>query len=169
MLALRETVVATRRDFHEHPELSWQEARSQRVVIGRLESLGLDDVRPIARTGVTAIVRGAAPGPAVLWRADMDALPVPEKNSLPFASKTADVMHACGHDAHMAIALGIAAVMQARRAEIAGNVRFVFQPAEEASGGAIACIADGVLDAPRVDRVLGLHISADVPDRKSVV
>lgn len=163
MLALRETVVAARRDFHEHPELSWQEARSQRVVIGRLESLGLDDVRPIARTGVTAIVRGAAPGPAVLWRADMDALPVPEKNSLPFASKTADVMHACGHDAHMAIALGIAAVMQARRAEIAGNVRFVFQPAEEASGGAIACIADGVLDAPRVDRVLGLHISADVP------
>jgi amidohydrolase len=93
----------------------------------------------------------------------MDALPVPEKNSLRFASKTADVMHACGHDTHMAIGLGIAETFASRRDELEGSVRFVFQPAEEAAGGAQACIADGVLDSPNVDVALGLHISADIP------
>ncbi|GAB4333509.1 MAG: amidohydrolase [Dehalococcoidia bacterium] len=99
----------------------------------------------------------------MLWRADIDALPIPERNALPFASETPEVMHACGHDAHVAIALGIARVLAARREELAGSVRFVFQPAEEHAGGAQACVADGVLADPHVDRVLGLHISADVP------
>ena len=160
---LRETLVATRRDFHEHPELSWQETRTQRVIIERLRSLGLSDVRAIARTGATGLVEGSKPGRCVLWRADMDALPVPEKSALPYASKTDDVMHACGHDTHMAIGLGLAEALSARREELAGSVRFVFQPAEEAAGGAQACIADGVLESPNVDVAFGLHISADVP------
>jgi amidohydrolase len=161
--ALRETVVATRRDFHEHPELSWHEQRTQRIIHERLTSLGLTDVRQIARTGVTGLVKGRKSGPCVLWRADMDALPVPEKSDLTVASKTENVMHACGHDTHMAIALGLAEALMARRDDFRGSVRFVFQPAEEAAGGAQACIADGVLSNPRVDVALGLHISADIP------
>lgn len=161
--AIRERLVATRRDFHEHPELSWHEQRTQSRIIERLDQLGLTGVRPIARTGATGLIEGAKPGRCVLWRADMDALPVPEKSSLPYASKTENVMHACGHDTHMAIALGIAQTLAAKRDELSGSVRFVFQPAEESAGGAQACIADGVLDAPHVDVALGLHISADIP------
>lgn len=159
---MRARLVATRRDFHEHPELSWHETRTQRVIVDRLRQLGLDDVRPIARTGATALIAGSKPGPAVLWRADIDALPIPEKSGVSFASKNHGVMHACGHDAHTAIALGIAEVLAAHRETLGGAVRFVFQPAEEAVGGAQACIAEGVLEAPHIDRVLGLHISADV-------
>ena len=92
--ALRERVIATRRDFHEHPELSWQEERTQRVILERLKELGLSDVRRIAKTGVTGLVEGGKKGRCVLWRADMDALPVPERSTLPYASKTPDVMHA---------------------------------------------------------------------------
>ncbi|MBK6560631.1 amidohydrolase [Candidatus Amarobacter glycogenicus] len=161
--ALRERVLSTRRDFHQHPELSWHEQRTQGVILERLRSLGIAEVRPIARTGVTGLVKGGQPGRCVLWRADMDALPVPEKSSLSFASQNENVMHACGHDAHMAIGLGLAEVLQQRREDLAGSVRFVFQPAEEAAGGAQACIADGVLDSPHVDVALGLHISADIP------
>jgi len=161
--ALRERIVATRRDIHQHPELSWQETRTQGLILARLRDFGLADVRPIARTGATALVQGARHGPTVLWRADIDALPIPEKTNLPFASRNEGVMHACGHDAHTAIALGIAEVLTKQRAQLAGNVRLVFQPAEEASGGAKGCIAEGILEAPHVDRVLGLHISADVP------
>ena len=163
MLDVRDTVIALRRDFHQHPELSWQEHRTQGKVLARLRELGLDDVRPIAKTGATALVKGGKPGPCVLWRADMDALPVPEKSNLPFASKTENTMHACGHDTHMAIALGLAEVLQRRRENLPGSVRFVFQPAEEAAGGAQACVADGVLESPRVSTALGLHISADIP------
>ncbi|MGE3076965.1 MAG: M20 family metallopeptidase [Dehalococcoidia bacterium] len=161
--AIRERLVATRRDFHEHPELSWQEQRTQAKVLERLNQLGLSDVRKIARTGATGLIAGSKPGPTVLWRADMDALPVPEKSSLQFASKTENVMHACGHDTHMAIALGIAEILAEKREDLAGSIRFVFQPAEEAAGGAQACITDGVLESPRVDVALGLHISADIP------
>ncbi len=163
VLDVRDTVVALRRDFHQFPELSWQEHRTQEKVLAHLTSLGLDDVRPIAKTGATALVKGSKPGPCVLWRADMDALPVPEKSKLPYASQNESVMHACGHDTHMAIALGLAELFQARRTELAGSVRFVFQPAEEAAGGAQACVADGVLESPRVTTALGLHISADIP------
>lgn len=161
--ALRSRLVATRRDLHEHPELSWHETRTQRVILDRLRELKLDDIRPIAQTGATALVSGDRPGPAILWRADIDALPIPEKSGLPYASKCEGVMHACGHDAHTAIALGIAELLATRPRSFGGSVRFVFQPAEEAIGGAKACIADGVLEAPHIDRVLGLHVSADVP------
>jgi len=161
--ALRARLIETRRDFHRHPELSWEEVRTQGVILARLQEIGLSNVRTIARTGVTGLVNGARPGPCLLWRADMDALPVPEKPGLPFASVNDGVMHACGHDVHMAIALGMAELLQASRASLAGSVRFVFQPAEEAAGGAQACIAEGALESPHVQTPLGLHISADVP------
>ncbi|MEX0782983.1 MAG: M20 family metallopeptidase [Dehalococcoidia bacterium] len=163
VLALRENLIEMRRDFHQHPELSWKEERTQRVILERLHSLGLDDVRPIATTGATGLIPGAGQGPTVLWRADIDALPIPEKSGLPFASANEGATHACGHDAHMAIALGLAEALAARRQDLAGSVRFVFQPAEEAAGGAPACIEAGVLEDPHVDRVLGLHVAADVP------
>ncbi|MBE7520201.1 MAG: amidohydrolase [Thermoflexaceae bacterium] len=161
--AVRAGVIETRRDLHRRPELSWQEHRTQQVILARLRELGLADVRPIATTGATGLVEGRGNGPAVLWRADIDALPVPERSNLPFASENEGVMHACGHDAHIAIALGLAELLAKGSSELPGSVRFVFQPAEESSGGARACIADGVLDGPRIATVLGLHISADVP------
>jgi len=161
--ALADRLIADRRHLHQHPECSWQEHETQRYLLRRLEEIGLADVRPIARTGATALVEGGRPGPCVLWRADIDALPVPEKTGLPFASRIDGVMHACGHDAHMAIALALATWAHAERRRLPGAIRFVFQPAEEASGGAAACIADGVLENPRVAVALGLHISADIP------
>lgn len=160
---LKQRIVETRRDLHAHPELSWQEQRTQQVILERLGTLGLDDVRPIARTGATALFAGAQPGPAVLWRADIDGLPIPEKSGVPFASENDGVMHACGHDTHVAIALGLAEVMAHRTTDLSGHVRFLFQPAEESAGGAPECISEGVLEHPHVERVLGLHIAADVP------
>ena len=159
---LNHRVIEARREFHQHPELSWEEHDTQVRILRRLSAIpGLEDVRPIARTGATAFVRGNGE-PCVVWRADIDALPVPEKSGLPFASQNPGVMHACGHDAHIAIALGIAELLAADPSALPGSVRFVFQPAEESCGGAEACIADGVLDVPHVARALGLHISADL-------
>jgi amidohydrolase len=163
-------LVALRRDLHRHPELSWQERRTQEVVLERLRTWGLEDARPIADTGATALVRGACPsgrracpGRTLLWRADMDALPVQERNEVEYASTVPGVMHACGHDGHVAIALGLARLLHKGRRELAGNVRFVFQPAEESAGGAQRCIEAGVLDEPAVEAALGLHIAADAP------
>jgi amidohydrolase len=156
-------LVALRQDFHRHPELSWQERRTQEVLLERLQTWGLEDARPIADTGATALVRGAHPGRTLLWRADMDALPIQERNEVEYASTVPGVMHACGHDGHMAIALGQARLLHDGRRELAGNVRFVFQPAEESAGGAQRCIEAGVLEEPAVDAALGLHIAADTP------
>ena len=160
---IADAVIATRRDLHRHPELSWREERTQGVILDRLHALGLEDVCPLAGTGATALARGSRDGPCVLWRADIDALPVPERTGLPYASEREGAMHACGHDAHAAIALGLAELAAGARDSLAGAVRFVFQPAEEASGGAARCIEEGVLEGPRVERCLGLHVSADVP------
>lgn len=156
-------LIERRRAFHADPELSWREERTQAAILAALADLGLNDVRPVARTGATALLAGGRPGPCTLWRADIDALPIPERSGLPYASRNEGVMHACGHDTHIAIALGIAEVLAAKRDRLAGSVRFLFQPAEEHTGGAQACLADGVLEAPNVSRVLGLHVSADVP------
>jgi amidohydrolase len=161
---LTPSLVAARRHLHERPELSWQEHETQRYILERLRAIdGLEDVHAIAKTGATALVTGKKRRPCVAWRADIDALPIPERSGLPFASKNDGVMHACGHDAHVAIALAMAEALAADRAELDGSVRFIFQPAEEAAGGAPACIAAGVLQAPAVSTVLGLHISADTP------
>lgn len=160
--ALHQETIALRRDLHEHCELSYEEERTQAIVLERLKALGLEDVRPTTKTGVTALLRGGQPGPTLCWRADMDGLPLDEETGLPFASQNG-AMHACGHDGHVAIALGIASALAEDRDSLAGNVRFAFQPAEERIGGARDMIADGILEEPNVDMVFGLHIGADVP------
>jgi amidohydrolase len=162
-------VVADRRDFHEHPELAFQEVRTAGIVAERLRALGVEDVRTgIAGTGVTGLIRGtggsAGVGKVVLLRADMDALPIHEETGTEYASKTAGVMHACGHDAHTAILLAVARVLLERRDEFAGTVKLLFQPAEEMPpGGAKPMIEAGVLEDPVVDAVFGLHINQDGP------
>lgn len=157
--ALIANAIAVRRDLHQHAELSTEEHRTQGVILDRLRALGIDDVRACADTGATGIVRGARYGPNLLWRADIDGLPLIEETGLPFASRE-KAMHACGHDGHVAIALAMADALQRSREALAGSVRVAFQPAEEHVGGAQRMIADGVMDAPKVDRVFGLHIWA---------
>ena len=160
--ALVDGAVAVRRDLHEHAELSTQEHRTQGVILEHLHLLGLDDVRACADTGATALVRGGKPGPNLLWRADIDGLPLMEETGLAFASRE-KAMHACGHDGHVAIALAMAEALQRSRSQLAGSVRFAFQPAEEHIGGARRMIADGVMDEPKVERAFGLHIWAPLP------
>lgn len=160
--ALAGDAIALRRDLHEHAELSTQEHRTQATIVEQLRAAGLDGVRPCADTGVTAIVRGALPGPNLLWRADIDALPLDEQTGLPFASRET-AMHACGHDGHVAIALTLARALQSSAGTLAGTVRFAFQPAEEHVGGARRMVEEGVMSDPQVDRVFGLHIWAAAP------
>ena len=160
-------VVADRRDFHEHPELAFQEVRTAGIVAERLRALGVEDVRTgIAQTGVTGLIRGAKTGDGrtVLLRADMDALPILEENEVEYRSQSPGVMHACGHDAHTAMLLGVTRLLLDRRHEFAGTVKVLFQPAEESPpGGAQPMIAAGVLEDPRVDAAFGLHIDQDNP------
>jgi amidohydrolase len=167
-------VVAWRRDFHEHPELGNREFRTADIVARHLRALGFDEVREkVAVTGVVGVLVGGKPGPVVALRADMDALPVREEVDVPFASKataewngqTCGVMHACGHDAHTAILMGVAEVLAGMRAEISGTVVFVFQPAEEMppigeEGGARLMIEEGCLASPKVEAIFGLHITS---------
>lgn len=173
--AVTPKVVAWRRDIHAHPELSWQEERTGRLVADHLRALGLDVRANVNGThGVIGILRGAKPGPTVALRADMDALPVTEQTGLPFAStvtttyngQRVGVMHACGHDAHTAILMGVASMLTSMRGELPGTVVFLFQPAEEAgapvggtgpTGGAMAMLANGVWESLGVDAVYGLH------------
>ncbi len=155
--------VEWRRDFHAHPELGYQEARTAARVAELLRSFGLEDVREhIGGNGVTALIHGTRPGPGrvLALRADMDALPVTEKTGLPFASQNPGVMHACGHDGHMSMALGAAKILGQHRDRFSGTVKMIFQPAEEPApiGGARAMIEDGVLENPKVDGIVGLHL-----------
>jgi amidohydrolase len=160
-------VVADRRDLHQHPELAYHEVRTAGIVAERLRALGVEDVRTgIAPTGVTGLIRGRKPGPerTVLLRADMDALPIHEQNDVDYRSQTPGVMHACGHDAHTAMLLGVARLLNERRDEFPGTVKLLFQPAEEAPpGGAKPMIEAGVLESPKVDAAFGLHIDQDNP------
>jgi amidohydrolase len=150
-------LVALRRDFHRHPELSFEERRTAEIIAERLHKAGLEVRTGIARTGVVGVLRGDRPGRTVAWRADIDALPLNETLDLPFRSSTKDVMHACGHDGHTAVAITMAEILAARRGTLPGTVVFLFQPAEEVFGGARPMIEAGVLDNPRVDEVFGLH------------
>jgi len=154
-----DSMVALRRDFHRHPELSFQERRTAEIIAGRLQKAGLEVRTGIAGTGVVGILRGDKPGKTIAWRADIDALPLTEILDAPFASGTPGVMHACGHDGHTAIAITLAELMSARRAEVPGTAVFIFQPAEELLGGAKPMIEAGVLDNPRVDEIYGLHLT----------
>ncbi len=159
----RESLVALRRDFHRHPELSFEERRTAAIIAERLHAAKLDVRTGIARTGVVGVLHGDRPGRTIAWRADIDALPLTETLAAPFASGTPGVMHACGHDGHTAIAITLAEMLAARRAELAGTAVFLFQPAEEVLGGARPMIEAGALDDPRVDEVYGLHLSTQTP------
>lgn len=157
MNALHATMTAWRRDFHAYPELSLAEARTSRKVQDLLKSLGVDEVHHgLARTGVVGVIRGKRPGAAVGLRADMDALPILEATELPYASRNCGVMHACGHDGHMAMLLGSAAYL-ARTREFAGTVYLIFQPAEEDRDGADLMVREGLFERFPMDRVFGLH------------
>ncbi|HEY3280277.1 MAG TPA: amidohydrolase [Gemmatimonadales bacterium] len=168
-------VVAWRRDIHAHPELSNREVRTAQVVADHLRALGLEVRTGVAHTGVVGVLRGGRPagggGPVVALRADMDALPVTEEVDLPFASKVrttyngqeVGVMHACGHDAHVAMLMGVAEVLAGMRRDLPGTVKFIFQPAEEGapageSGGAEMMIAEGALEDPKPGAIFGLHV-----------
>ncbi len=170
--ALQTDIVDWRRDLHRHPELGGHEVRTARIVAGHLRSLGLEPRTGIAHTGVTAVLKGGQPGPRVALRADMDALPVTEQTGLPFASTVTStyrgqpvgVMHACGHDMHTAILMGVAEALVAMRDELPGEVMFIFQPAEEgpaepgAPFGAAMMLDEGVFDDFKPEAVLGLHV-----------
>ncbi len=152
-----------RRDFHIHPELGFQEVRTAGIVARELQSLGLEVSSGIAETGVVALIEGPKPGPVALLRFDMDALPIEEETGAEYASQTPGVMHACGHDGHTAIGLTVAKMLHAHQAEISGTVKLVFQPAEEGMGGAERMVTEGVLENPRPDVSLALHLWNDKP------
>lgn len=154
---------AIRRDLHRHPELGFQEVRTAGLVARQLRELGWEVTGGVGKTGVVALIEGQHPGPVVLARFDMDALPVKEATEASYASEADGVMHACGHDGHVATGLTVARLLQARRAQIHGTVKLVFQPAEEGLGGACAMIADGVLQNPRPDAALALHLWNERP------
>ena len=169
-------VVEWRRYVHQHPELSNREVNTAKFVAENLRKLGIEVRTGIAKTGVVGILKGTLPGPVVGLRADMDALPVTERNSLPFASKataefngqTVGVMHACGHDSHVAMLLGTATVLASMKDKIKGAVVFIFQPAEEGppageEGGAPLMVKEGVMDNPKIDAIFGIHINSATP------
>jgi len=156
-------VIATRRDLHAHPELAFEETRTSAVIEARLRELGYDVRSGIAGTGVVGILRTGRRGRTILLRADMDALPIQEASNLPFRSTIPGKMHACGHDAHVAILLGAARVLMDRRDELVGTLVLCFQPAEEGKGGGREMVNEGVLDDPRVDAAYGLHVSSNYP------
>jgi len=152
-----------RRDFHRHPELAFQEVRTAGIVARELNALGLEVHSGIAKTGVVALLEGARPGPVLLLRFDMDALPIVEETGAEYASQNPGVMHACGHDGHTAIGLSVARLLNKHRQELSGTVKLVFQPAEEGFGGAETMIAEGVLDNPKPELTLALHLWNHAP------
>lgn len=160
----QERVVKIRRDLHRIPELAYTEEKTSAYVAEYLKREGLSVVTGIARTGVVGLLDTGRPGPTLLVRADMDALPITEATGLPFASQHPGVMHACGHDGHTAMVLIAATVMNALKDRIIGTIKFVFQPAEEGPGGAKPMIEAGVMDNPRVDYALGCHIWPTIPE-----
>ncbi len=158
-------LVAVRRAIHRHPEPGFQETRTAALIRARLKSYGVEH-RPLCGTGTVGLVRGARPGPTMLIRADMDGLPVLEANKVPYASRNRGAMHACGHDGHVAMALLAAKILQQRRASLRGNVKFMFQPAEEGPGGAKPMIDGGLLRNPSVDAAFAIHVWNDLPTGK---
>jgi amidohydrolase len=171
--AEEDKVIAWRRDIHQHPELSNREFHTSELIAKHLQSLGIETKTGVAKTGVIGILKGNLPGPVIALRADMDALPVLEDNNLPYASKVkgeyngkeVPVMHACGHDTHVAILMGVAEVLSSMKKDLKGTVKFIFQPAEEGApvgeeGGAELMVKEGVLENPKVDVIFGLHIAS---------
>ncbi len=163
----REELIDLRRDFHRHPELGFEEFRTAGIIENYLTALGITTQR-IAKTGVVGILRGARPDPVLMLRADMDALPIEEENDVDYKSQNNGVMHACGHDAHMAMLLIAAKILSAKKKEIAGTIKFVFQPNEEIAG-AVHMIEEGVLENPKVNAAMGMHIWTPVPSEKIAI
>lgn len=174
--ALESQVIEWRRYFHQYPELSNREVKTGAKIAELLRSFGIEVTYPVAKTGVLGILKGGQAGPVVALRADIDALPVTERNALPFASKERStfngqetgVMHACGHDSHISILLGVAKILAENKSDVKGTVKFIFQPAEEGppageEGGAPLMVKEGVLDNPKVDAIFGLHIQSLLP------
>ncbi len=166
--SLFEYTQTLRRDFHIHPELGFREFRTSGIVAKELEALGLEVTKGIGKTGVVGLLEGNQPGPTLLLRFDMDALPITEETGAEYASQNQGVMHACGHDGHTAIGLTVARMLHAHREELAGTIKFCFQPSEEGTygeeiGGAEMMMRDGVLDSPQVDRSLSLHLWNEKP------
>lgn len=176
---IEQKVIDWRHDFHEHPELGNREFRTAEIIANHLKSLGIEVQTNVAKTGVIGILKGDKPGPVVALRADMDGLPVIENNDLPYKStgttqyngKETGVMHACGHDAHVSILMGVAEILSGMKKDLKGTVKFLFQPAEEGApkgeeGGAELMVKEGVLENPKVDVVFGLHMNALVETGK---
>src|SRR5436190_4586032 len=172
-IKLETKMISWRRDFHTHPELGNREFRTAKIIADHLRSLGIDVKEGVGKTGVVGVLKGTKPGPCIGLRADIDALPILERTGLPFASKEkaqyngqeVPVMHACGHDTHIAIMMTVAEILSTYKNDLAGSVKFVFQPAEEGppegeEGGAALMIKDGVLDNPKGDVMLGMHINS---------
>ncbi|RZK82328.1 MAG: amidohydrolase [Pedobacter sp.] len=175
-LSIEQKVIGWRRDLHEHPELGNSETRTAQLIAKHLQSLGIEVKTGVAKTGVVGILKGGKSGPVVALRADMDGLPVTERVDLPFASKVkatyngqeVGVMHACGHDTHVAILMGVAEVLSSIKKDLPGTIKFIFQPAEEGApvgeeGGAELMVKEGVLENPKVDAIFGLHINSQTP------
>lgn len=159
---------AMRRDFHKHPELGFREVRTGGIVAKELEALGIEVTKGVGKTGIVGYLEGSKPGPTILLRFDMDALPITEETGAEYSSTNPGVMHACGHDGHTAIGLTVAKMLHAQRDELAGNIKFCFQPSEEGTngeeiGGALMMMRDGVLENPKVEKTLSLHVWNDKP------
>jgi amidohydrolase len=157
-----------RRDFHMHPELGFREVRTGGIVAKELEALGIEVTKGVGKTGVVGLLEGARPGPTILLRFDMDALPITEETGAEYTSTNPGVMHACGHDGHTAIGLTVAKILNEHKDEIQGSIKFCFQPSEEGTngeevGGALMMIRDGVLESPKVKKTLSLHLWNDKP------
>ena len=156
VLKIKNTIIETRRDLHKHPELSFKEFRTSKIVSEKLEKFGFEVQTNIGKTGVIGILKGKHKGKTIAMRADMDALPIQETSDVPYKSINNGIMHACGHDAHVAILLGAAEILSKKINQINGNIKFIFQPAEEGFGGAQYMIDDGAIDD--VDEIYGLHV-----------
>lgn len=153
---ISEKIIRTRRDIHQNPELGFQEFRTADLIAKRLENLGLTVKTGVGKTGVTGVLTGSGEGASIALRADMDALPMQETGDLPYKSLNNGVMHACGHDGHVAMLLGAAEILSAEKETLSGSITFIFQPAEEGDGGAQYMIKDGVLDG--IDEIYGIHL-----------
>ena len=162
-LKINDETIERRRDFHRHPELAFNEVRTAQIVAEELTKLGMDVTTGIAETGVVGLLKGVAERPVLLLRFDMDALPIQEETGAPYASEIPGKMHACGHDCHTAVGLSVAQLLAARRSELPGTIKFVFQPAEELDGGAARMIAEGTLENPKPDFVMGMHVWNEQP------
>ena len=160
---MKDWLVEIRRTIHMHPELSFEEVETSRLVSEWLERFGLQVNKGLAKTGVVGVLKGKKPGKTVAIRADMDALPIEEATQVPYASKIKGKMHACGHDAHVVILLGVAKFFSSVKDQVKGNIKWIFQPAEEGGGGGKIMVEEGVLENPKVDAIFGTHVYPQLP------